>query len=422
MLGALRFSFDDRRLFDQDERGFVLALAAQTAQTLQRTELYQAERRAAVNLQRALLPANIPRIPGWEVATHYSPAGDQEVGGDFYDVLEVSGGRYVAMVGDVMGRGLDAAASMAQVRSTVRAYAVEDPDPVAVFRRVDAFFASTRLDQLVTMVYLLIDPPEDTVQLASAGHLPPLLVGGAGARSVAMTPADPPFGVGRPDRHALALRLDRGDALVLITDGLVERRGEDIDEGIGRVLTAAAVIRRPRRRAARRESSRPPSIAVMTTTSRCWSSADSDEQRDLQHDLVRSAQPSASRGPDRQRPEGAGRRGRKAGPGAPVAIEATYGWYWAVDALQEAGFEVHLAHPKGLKALRRRKRVKTDPADADELVDLLRLGRFRRPTSPRCNYASCVSWSATAVELDLATYHPDEDDDPYGLTAWWEWA
>ena len=176
VLGALRFSFDERRLFDQDERGFVLALAAQTAQTLQRTALYEAERRAAVDLQRALLPTEIPQVPGWEIATHYSPAGDQEAGGDFYDVMEVAGGRYAAVVGDVMGRGLDAAASMAQVRSTVRAYAVEDPDPVTVFRRVDAFFAATRLDQLVTMVYLLIDPSAGTVQLASAGHLPPLMV------------------------------------------------------------------------------------------------------------------------------------------------------------------------------------------------------------------------------------------------------
>ena len=88
-------------------------------------------------------------------------------------MLAVSGGRYAAVVGDVMGRGLDAAASMAQVRSTVRAYAVEDPYSVAVFRRVDAFFASTQLDQLVTMAYLLIDPAEGTVHMASAGHLPP---------------------------------------------------------------------------------------------------------------------------------------------------------------------------------------------------------------------------------------------------------
>jgi len=239
VLGALRFSFDQRRLFDQDERGFVLALAALTAQTLLRTERYQAERRAAVDLQRALLPADVPQVPGWDVATHYSPAGDQEAGGDFYDVMEVAGGRYAAMVGDVMGRGLDAAASMAQVRSTVRAYAVEDPDPVTVLRRVDTFFAWTRLEQLVTMIYLLIDPSAGTVQLASAGHLPPLLIRPDDARAVSRAP-EPPFGVGRPARHALGLSLNPGDSLVLITDGLVERRGEDIDKGVERVLGAAA--------------------------------------------------------------------------------------------------------------------------------------------------------------------------------------
>lgn len=239
VLGALRFSFDERKLFDEDERGFVLALAAQTAQTLQRTELYQAERRAAVDLQRALLPADIPRVPGWDVATHYSPAGDQEAGGDFYDLLEVAAGRYAAVVGDVMGRGLDAAASMAQVRTTIRAYAVEDPDPVTVFRRVDAFFAWTRIEQLATMVYLLIDPSAGTVQLANAGHVPPLLLAADGARTVSIK-AEPPFGVGLPHRHALAMNLAPGESVVLITDGLVERRGEDIDEGIGRVLAAAA--------------------------------------------------------------------------------------------------------------------------------------------------------------------------------------
>jgi serine phosphatase RsbU (regulator of sigma subunit) len=139
----------------------------------------------------------------------------------------------------VMGRGLDAAASMAQVRSTVRAYAVEDPDPVTVLRRVDTFFAWTRLEQLVTMVYLLIDPSAGTVQLASAGHLPPLLIRPDDARAVSRTP-EPPFGVGRPARHALGLSLNPGDSLVLITDGLVERRGEDIDKGVERVLGAAA--------------------------------------------------------------------------------------------------------------------------------------------------------------------------------------
>ena len=166
VLGALRFSFDERKLFDEDERGFVLALAAQTAQTLQRTELYQAERRAAARpaagaaAGRAYLrsragtspPTTAPRATRRRAATSTtccrSPAA-----------------AIVAVVGDVMGRGLDAAASMAQVRTTIRAYAVEDPDPVTVFRRVDAFFAWTRIEQLVTMVYLLIDPSAGTVQL-----------------------------------------------------------------------------------------------------------------------------------------------------------------------------------------------------------------------------------------------------------------
>lgn len=237
VLGALRFSFGERRLFDDDERGFVLALAAQTAQTLQRTELYQAERRAAVDLQRALLPAQLPPVPGWSVATHYSPAGDQEAGGDFYDVLPVGDGRVVAMVGDVMGRGVDAAASMAQIRSTVRAYAIEDPDPVAVFRRVDAFFDRLDLQQLVTMVYLLVDPTDGTVQIGNAGHMSPLVVDGDGSRPLP-TRSDLPFGVCLGERRSSTVRLAPGSSLVLITDGLVERRGEDIDDSVLRLSEA----------------------------------------------------------------------------------------------------------------------------------------------------------------------------------------
>jgi serine phosphatase RsbU (regulator of sigma subunit) len=238
VLGALRFSFTIQKLFDADERNFVIALAAQTAQALQRTELYRAERTAALDLQRALLPDHLPSIDGWSVATYYSPAGDQEVGGDFYDVFPVAGGRIAAIVGDVMGRGLDAAASMAQVRSTIRAYAIEDPDPVSVFRRVDEYFEMLDLPQIVTAVYLLVEPGTGEVVIASAGHLPPLLidVGGNGALP---TLGGTPFGVRGGEWQALTVQLPRGAALVAITDGLVERRGEDIDEGVQRILQAA---------------------------------------------------------------------------------------------------------------------------------------------------------------------------------------
>jgi serine phosphatase RsbU (regulator of sigma subunit)/anti-sigma regulatory factor (Ser/Thr protein kinase) len=238
-IGALRFSFATRKLFDDDERSFVMALAALTAQTLQRTEVYQAERRAALEFQRALLPQDPESIPGWEIATYYSPAGDQEAGGDFYDVLPITDDRLVAVVGDVMGRGIDAAAAMAQIRSTIRAYAIADPDPLTVFAAVDNFFDRLALEQLVTVLYVVADSDRDIVHIASAGHLAPLIVDEAGCREV-QTAAGTPFGVSMADRGIVSVTLPPGAALVAITDGLVERRGEDIDAGIARLVDACS--------------------------------------------------------------------------------------------------------------------------------------------------------------------------------------
>ena len=239
LLGALRFSFATGKLFDADERAFVQALAALTAQTLQRTELYEAERRATLELQRALLPQSLVGLDGWEFAAFYSPAGGQEAGGDFYDVLPLPDGRLAAIVGDVMGRGVSAAAAMAQIRSTIRAYAVDDPDPVCVFERVDKFFNTLEFDQLVTVLYLLLDPVVGTVAAASAGHLPPLMVQPAGCR-VLPVPAGLPFGVTVGERTMESIELTPGASLIAITDGLVERRGEDIDEGVSRLVEACA--------------------------------------------------------------------------------------------------------------------------------------------------------------------------------------
>ena len=237
IIGALRFSFGTRKLFDEDERAFVLALAALTAQTLQRTETYQAERRASLELQRALLPQDLPTVPGWDIATYYSPAGDQEAGGDFYDVLPITTEKVVAVVGDVMGRGVEAAAAMAQIRSTIRAYAIADPDPLAVFAAVDNFFDRLALEQLVTVLYVVADSDQDVVHVASAGHLAPLIVDESGCREVRVV-SGTPFGVSQRDRQVVSVTLPPGAALVAITDGLVERRGEDIDEGIARVVDA----------------------------------------------------------------------------------------------------------------------------------------------------------------------------------------
>lgn len=237
LIGALRFSFDIQRLFDDDERAFVLALAAQTARTLERTESYEAERTAALGLQRALLPDELPTIEGWEVATYYSPAGGQEVGGDFYDVIPVNAGTTAAVVGDVMGRGVSAAAAMAQIRTTIRAYAIEHTDPVGVFERIDAFFETLDISQLVTALYMLVDDDGEAVVVANAGHVPPLVLTEAGCEPAA-THTGTPFGVGRTHRAAARIVVPRGSALIAITDGLIERRGEDIDDGIARVCAA----------------------------------------------------------------------------------------------------------------------------------------------------------------------------------------
>lgn len=237
-LGALRFSFSSRRLFDDDERAFVLALAAQTAHTLERTERYAAERAASLELQRALLPYEAPTIPGFDVATHYSPADGQEAGGDFYDVIQLPDGHCLAVVGDVMGRGLEAAAAMGQVRTMIRSYAVDDSDPAAVFRKVDSYFAAFDLEQLVTVLYFLVEPTTGRITIGNAGHLPPLLVDANGARLV-RTIVGPPFGVGLPDRQTVTVTLAPGASLIAVTDGLVERRDADIDTGIQLVLEAA---------------------------------------------------------------------------------------------------------------------------------------------------------------------------------------
>jgi serine phosphatase RsbU (regulator of sigma subunit)/anti-sigma regulatory factor (Ser/Thr protein kinase) len=238
-LGALRFSFGVRRLFDEDERSFVLALAAHTAQNLLRARSLAAERQASLNLQRALLPEGTPRVPGWDIAAYYSPAGDQEAGGDFYDVLPLADNRLVAVVGDVMGRGIDAAAAMAQIRTMIRAYAIVDPDPVSVFTKVDRFFERSGLSQLVTVMYFLIDITQGTVEMGNAGHLAPILVDATGSRTLP-TPVGTPFGVGEFLRETSHITLSPGATLVVVTDGLVERRGEDIDQGIERLLLATS--------------------------------------------------------------------------------------------------------------------------------------------------------------------------------------
>ena len=186
----------------------------------------------------------MPEVPGWEVASYYSPSGRTEVGGDFYDAMPIGGGRLALFVGDVMGRGVAAAAAMAQMRAAVRAYAAVEPWPEAVLRNLDLMFARYGTEQLVTLVYMVLNPRTDELVVANAGHPPPVIL--RGDRSTEQLPlADgAPLGAGPQRRRQVRVPLRAGDTLLAFTDGLIERRDEDIDHGLQRVHDALSHLAR----------------------------------------------------------------------------------------------------------------------------------------------------------------------------------
>lgn len=196
---------------------------------------YEQQREAAVSLQRSLLPRTLPALEGVEVAWRYVPgtAGTQ-VGGDFAEAFELPGGRVAAVVGDVMGRGLRAAAVMGQVRTAVRTLAMTDPMPRDLLARLDEVVAGLPSGQIVTCAYVVYDPARGSVCLANAGHLPPVLI--RGGRWELLTDAvSVPLGVGAlgdDDFSQTELDLPSGAVVALYTDGLVERPGADLDLAI----------------------------------------------------------------------------------------------------------------------------------------------------------------------------------------------
>jgi PAS domain S-box-containing protein len=243
VLGAFTLiSAESGRRYGGDDLAFAEDLARRAAVAIDNAHLHSETREAAVRLQRAVLPDSPPHVPGWDLAAHYAPAGRTEVGGDFYDTLPLDDGRLVVVVGDVMGRGVGAAAAMSQVRAAIRAYVAIDPEPSLVLDKLDRMFARYETSQLVTLVYLVCDPAGDVVTGVNAGHPPPLLIRSDGSVRTAALPTGVPLGAGPDDRVAASLPLAPGDAVLAYTDGLVERRGEDIDQGIARVEASAGAL------------------------------------------------------------------------------------------------------------------------------------------------------------------------------------
>ncbi|MBL1094878.1 MULTISPECIES: ATP-binding SpoIIE family protein phosphatase [Streptomyces] len=203
----------------------------ESAERLRASEARQRE--AAVTLQRSLLPQELEQPDDLRVAATYQPGGtDAAVGGDWYDVITLGAGRTALVIGDVMGRGVRAAAVMGQLRTAVRAYARLDLPPHEVLQLLDGLAAEIDANQIATCVYAVHDPNEGRLAYASAGHLPILVRDPDGTVRRAAEPTGPPLGTGGWLHTSGSVTLGPGASAVLYTDGLVERRDKDIDDGV----------------------------------------------------------------------------------------------------------------------------------------------------------------------------------------------
>ncbi|WP_328537975.1 ATP-binding SpoIIE family protein phosphatase [Streptomyces sp. NBC_00344] len=219
------------------EDGGVLVFAADVSDHAEAAERLRASerrlRQTAVTLQRSLLPQELEQPDDLRIAATYQPGGtDAAVGGDWYDVITLGAGRTALVIGDVMGRGVRAAAVMGQLRTAVRAYARLDLPPHEVLQLLDGLASEIDASQIATCVYAVHDPNEGRLVYASAGHLPMLVRDEDGSVRRAPDPTGPPLGTGGWQHTSESIALPPGSQAVLYTDGLVERRGEDIDEGV----------------------------------------------------------------------------------------------------------------------------------------------------------------------------------------------
>ncbi|MET7309021.1 MULTISPECIES: SpoIIE family protein phosphatase [unclassified Streptomyces] len=244
-IGALGLLYSDKDGFEGDERNLLVALGSSIAQSLQRAMLYEQEHDLAEGLQQAMLPRRIPEVPGAQIAVRYRSARQgQDIGGDWYDVIPLPGGRVGAVIGDVQGHDTHAAAVMGQLRIVLRAYAAEGHSPATVMARASAFLHELDTDRFATCTYAELDLTTGVIQLVRAGHIDPLVRDIDGSCRRMPVEGGLPLGLsaefGGLEYPVSTMELDPGQTMVLYTDGLVEVPGVDLDEGM-RLL--AAMIR-----------------------------------------------------------------------------------------------------------------------------------------------------------------------------------
>ncbi|MFH0245838.1 SpoIIE family protein phosphatase [Streptomyces sp. HK10] len=239
----------DRAAFEGDDLLVAAQLATQTALGVDKTVLYGRETYIADELQRTMLPNELPHPTGVTLASRYLPASQTaRVGGDWYDAIPLPGGRVALVVGDVMGHSMTSAAIMGQLRTTAQTLAGLDLPPQEVLHHLDEQAQRLGSDRMATCLYAVYDPVAHRIVVANAGHPPPVMLHRDGHAEVLRVPAGAPIGVGGVDFEAVELDAPAGATLLLYTDGLVESRHRDVWTGIEQLrekLTDTAGLTRP---------------------------------------------------------------------------------------------------------------------------------------------------------------------------------
>ena len=241
--GVMPLGSYTRRAFTPEEVRLTQLAADRMALGIEHARLFEREHRIAETLQRSLLPNVVPSVPGLAVAARYLPArAEAQVGGDWYDVVELTTGGLALSIGDVAGHGIEAAALMGQLRNVLRIAALDGDDAAAAMMRVDRLLESQRPrdDSIATAVFARLNGDGRTLEMASAGHPPPLIVQPDGSVGFIDHPRSVPLGVPTAaNRPSGSFVVEPGSLVLLYTDGLVERRGTAITEGLERLLRAA---------------------------------------------------------------------------------------------------------------------------------------------------------------------------------------
>ncbi|MEU9286123.1 SpoIIE family protein phosphatase [Streptomyces sp. NPDC048275] len=240
-VGVCVISLDQPRPFSSEERTLLVAISGLVAHALERARLFDAEHNRAQQLQRGLLPRTLPPLPACTSAARYLPAQQgMDVGGDWYDIIPLSGDRVALVIGDVMGHGLSEAATMGRLRTAVHTLADLELPPDEILVHLNDVVAELGDDSYATCLYGVYDPTTGVCALGCAGHPPPAILHPDGTVEFPEVASNPPLGAADPPFESVELTLPENSLLVLYTDGLIESASRDIDAGMARLAQLLA--------------------------------------------------------------------------------------------------------------------------------------------------------------------------------------